>query len=101
MNQYCNDMRNKKQLPNHPMTYEWAATENLSPLYHASDDFGFALCNRSIRLHTADVHRRDDIPEYWACKKCVKLFVKMVKTNCVEVRKERINLGELQQAGEP
>ena len=78
------------------MTYEWAATENLSPLYHASDDFGFAMCNRSIRLHNASCLRRDEIPDsHLACKKCVGLFTKMVKMNCVEVRKERLRLGEI------
>lgn len=89
------DRRQEKQISNHPMTYEWAATENMSPLYHASDDFGFALCNRTIRLHNSDIHKRDGIPEYWACKRCTKLFVKMVKMNCVEIRKERIRLGEI------
>ena len=90
------DMRKEKQSIDHPMLYEWAATENLSPLYHASDDFGFAMCNRTIRLHNSGIYCRNAIPEHFqACKKCTKLFRDMVINNCVAVRQERIRLGEI------
>jgi len=80
------------------MLYEWGVSEKYddrSLLTHASDDFEHALCNRNIKLHRfVGRYVGDNFPPL-ACKKCVKKFIKMAKMNCVEIRKERMRLGEI------
>ena len=79
------------------MLYEWGISEKYDDRSstHASDDFERALCNRNIKLHRfTGRYEGDNFPPL-ACKKCVKLFTKMTKMNCIEVRKERIRLGEI------
>ena len=87
------------------MRYEWGISDNFSGTskMHALNDNDLPLCMSEYRLkyHPFKIHAfhrysGDDFPPF-ACKRCLKLFVAAVKNDCIEIRKEKLRLGEIER----
>jgi hypothetical protein len=84
------------------MKYEWGISDNFSPTskMHALDDNDNPICmsesrvhNTGFKIHAFNRYTGDDFPPF-ACKKCTRLFTLAAKMDCIEIRKEKLRLGE-------
>jgi hypothetical protein len=86
------------------MMYEWAPPEDYTDQSreHAADDNCMAICDRRLKLH--QMHLRE-IPEEMLdsmpclCRKCVKMFKRISKSDSEEILSERLRLGEIRTDG--